>query len=65
ALLIHLAYDDSEMKGVAVDHPEWGAAWRQADFDFFTSAACGQLLKENNIIMVTWRELRDKVVRSK
>jgi hypothetical protein len=65
ALLIHLAYDDSEMKGVAVDHPEWGAAWRQADFDFFTSAACAQLLKENNIITVSWRELRDKVVRSK
>jgi predicted glycoside hydrolase/deacetylase ChbG (UPF0249 family) len=65
ALLIHLAFDDYEMKGVAVDHPEWGAAWRQADFDFFTSAACAQLLKENNIITVTWRELRDKVVRAK
>ncbi len=64
ALLIHLAYDDAEMQGVTVDHPEWGAAWRQADFDFFTSDACKQILESNHIITVTWRELRDKVVRS-
>ncbi|MCJ7466449.1 MAG: polysaccharide deacetylase family protein [Maribacter sp.] len=63
-LLIHLAFDDSEMQGITIDHPEWGAAWRQADFDFFNSPECAQLIKENNIILVTWRELRDKIVRS-
>ncbi len=63
-LLIHLAYDDSEMKAVTVDHPEWGAAWRQADFDFFTSPECEKLLEEANIKLITWRELRDKVLRS-
>ncbi len=62
-LLIHLAYDNEEMKAVTIDHPEWGSAWRQADYDFFTSPECAQLLKDHNIITVTWRELRDKVVR--
>ncbi len=63
-LLIHLAYDDAEMQAVTVDHPEWGAAWRQADYDFFASEDSDKVLKENNIILVTWRELRDKIVRS-
>ncbi|WP_282160750.1 polysaccharide deacetylase family protein [Ulvibacterium marinum] len=64
-LLIHLAYDDDEMQGIAVNHPEWGAAWRQEDLDFFTSKECVQLLKENDIVLVTWREIRDKITRAK
>ncbi len=63
-LLIHLAFDDAEMQAVTVDHPEWGAAWRQADYDFFASKESSSLLKENNIVLVTWRELRDKIVRA-
>lgn len=56
-LAIHLAYEDLEMQGVTVDHPDWGAAWRQADFDFFTSDSCQQLLQEENIQLITWREI--------
>ena len=63
-LLIHTAYDNDEMKAVTIDHPDWGAAWRQEDFDFFSSAACKDLLKKNNIVLVTWREIRDKLYRS-
>ncbi|MDT0621507.1 polysaccharide deacetylase family protein [Croceitalea vernalis] len=63
-LLIHTAYDNQEMQGVTIDHPNWGAAWRQADFDFFTSKKCADLLKENEIVLITWREIRDKITRS-
>jgi hypothetical protein len=63
-LLIHLAYEDEEMKAVTVDHPDYGAAWRQADYDFFTSADCSKILREENIQLVTWKELRDKIVRA-
>jgi chitin disaccharide deacetylase len=62
-LLIHLAYDNDEMKAVTVDHPEWGSGWRQQDFNFFTSAECRQLLKQYNIQLITWREIRDKLYR--
>jgi len=55
--IIHLAYDDEEMRAVTVDHPFWGAAWRQRDFDFFTSPAFRRLLDENNVKLVTWREI--------
>ncbi len=63
SFLIHLAYDDEEMRAVTVDHPHWGAKWRQDDFDFFTSAECKTLLEENDVVLVTWRELRDTIVR--
>jgi len=64
SLLIHLAYDDEEMRAVTIDHPNWGAAWRQADMDFFSSEACKQVLEEEGITLVTWREIRDKIVRA-
>ncbi len=63
-LLVHLAHDDEEMQGVTKEHADYGAAWRQADFDFVTSKECAGLLKKNNVRLVTWRELRDKIVRA-
>lgn len=56
-LLIHTAYDNAEMQGVTVDHPDWGAAWRQMDFNFFTSKTCRKILKQENIRLVTWKEI--------
>ena len=56
-VVIHLAYDDAEMQGATFNHPNWGAAWRQRDFEFFTSDAFRKLLQENQIKLITWREL--------
>lgn len=55
--VVHLAYDDEEMRAATVEHPGWGAAWRQRDFDFFTGERFRHLLKENNVRLITWREL--------
>ena len=62
-LLIHLAYNDDEMKAVTIDHPMWGAAWRQVDYDFFTSKECAEILEQENIVLISWRTLRDKITR--
>jgi predicted glycoside hydrolase/deacetylase ChbG (UPF0249 family) len=62
-ILIHLALDESEMRAVTVDHPDYGAAWRQADYDFFTSDECRKLLSDNKVKVITWREVRDKITR--
>jgi predicted glycoside hydrolase/deacetylase ChbG (UPF0249 family) len=56
-MVVHIAYDDAEMRGMTFDHPNWGAAWRQRDFDFLTSDNFRSLLKQNNIKLVTWREV--------
>jgi len=55
--VIHLAFADDEMKAATRERDTWGAAWRQRDFDFFTSPAFRQLLQEQNIKLITWREL--------
>jgi len=56
-VIIHLAYDDVEMRAATTNHPDWGAAWRQRDFEFFTSDAFRKVLQENNIKLITWREI--------
>jgi hypothetical protein len=55
--VIHLAYDDREMQGLSFEHPDWGAAWRQADFNFFTSPQCAKILEEEKIRLITWKEI--------
>lgn len=61
--LIHTAFDNAELQAMTVDHPHWGAAWRQKDYDFFMSETCKQLLKEENIILVTWREINAAIAQ--
>ena len=56
-MIVHLAFADEEMKGVTFGHPNWGAEWRQRDFAFVTSDAFRELLKENNVKLITWREI--------
>ena len=31
--IVHLGHDDAEFQAVTVDHPDYGAAWRQRDYD--------------------------------
>jgi len=56
-MIVHLAFADDEMKAIASGHPNWGAEWRQRDFEFVTSDAFRQLLAENNVKLITWREV--------
>src|SRR5437762_4684947 len=63
-MIVHLAYADDEMKGVTFAHPDWGADWRQRDFDFVTSDAFRKLLQENDVKLITWREIGQLSVKS-
>jgi predicted glycoside hydrolase/deacetylase ChbG (UPF0249 family) len=63
-MIVHLAYDDEEMKGLAFDHPNWGSAWRQRDFQFVTSNGFRSLLRENNVKLITWREVSKLMKKS-
>jgi chitin disaccharide deacetylase len=56
-LIVHLAYDDDEMRGATWDHPNWGAAWRQADFDLVKSDRFRDFLKAQGFKLVGWKEL--------
>lgn len=57
-ILIHPAFDNDEMKEITINHPNFGSEWRQIDFDFFTSEESKFLLKENDIKLITWRDIK-------
>jgi predicted glycoside hydrolase/deacetylase ChbG (UPF0249 family) len=56
-IIVHLAYDDEEMRGATSNHPDWGAAWRQRDFDMVRSTEFRQFLKDQGFVLVGWKEL--------
>ncbi len=56
-LIVHLAYDDDEIRAATFDHPDWGAQWRQNDLDMVRSPEFRKFLKDQNFILVTWADL--------
>ena len=56
-LIVHLAYDDQEMRTMTAGHPDWGAAWRQRDFDMVQSAGFRKFLRDQHFILVNWSQL--------
>lgn len=57
-MIVHLGHDDAELQAVTIDHPDFGSAWRQRDYDFVTSPEFKKVLEENHIILVKWRDLQ-------
>ena len=57
-ILIHPAYDDDEMKGVTVNHPNFGSEWRQIDLESFTSKENELRMKRSDIQLITWNDIR-------
>ncbi len=62
-ILLHAAFDNDEMKAVTVDHNDYGATWRQDDVNFFTGEVCKKLMTTEKIKLITWKEIRDKLIR--
>jgi len=58
-ILFHLGYDDAELRAVTVNHDAYGSAWRQRDHDLVSSAEWKQALKDNKVVLVTWREIQN------
>jgi predicted glycoside hydrolase/deacetylase ChbG (UPF0249 family) len=56
-LIVHLSYGDEEIRGYTWDHPDWGADWRQRDFDMVKSPEFRQFLKDQGFILVRWKDL--------
>jgi chitin disaccharide deacetylase len=56
-VIVHLAYDDDEMRGATSDHPDWGAAWRQHDLEMVKSPEFQKFLKDQGFVLVGWKDL--------
>ena len=55
--VIHPGFDDDELRAATRERSTWGSAWRQRDYDFFTSAQFRDILAQQKIKLITWREL--------
>ncbi|SHG35214.1 polysaccharide deacetylase family protein [Flagellimonas flava] len=58
-ILIHPAFDEQEMQGVTVNHPNFGSEWRQIDFDFFTSDFAKAQIARDDIQLINWTDIRN------
>lgn len=58
-VLIHTAFDEQEMQGVTVNHPNFGSEWRQIDFDFFTSDFAKNQIARDDIQLISWADIRN------
>jgi len=56
-IIVHLAHDNAEMQAITVNHPAFGATWREKDLNYVMSQEYRDLLKENHIRLVTWKEI--------
>ncbi len=57
-ILVHLGYDDSELRAMTAPYDVFEAKWRQRDYDVMTSAEFQQALKDNHVVLVTWRDIQ-------
>ena len=56
-MIVHLGYDDAELRAVTVNHEPYGSAWRQRDYDVVMSPEFKKALQDNKVILVTWKDL--------
>ena len=57
-IIVHLGYDDAELQAVMVDNIDYGAAWRQRDYNVVTSVDFKKLLDDNHVILIQWKDLK-------
>jgi chitin disaccharide deacetylase len=60
-LVFHLAFNGDEMKGLTGGVLDYGAAWRQQDYDYATSPGFKAGLKKQGVYLVTWGMIRKAV----
>ncbi len=63
--ILHTAYEDEEMTAVTKNHPYWAADWRQQDFDFVMSDEAKKIIEDENIQLITWKEIGKKLLKNK
>lgn len=58
-MIVHIGFDNEEMKAICKGHPDYGSEWRQKDLDLVLGNELKDNLKAANVILITWRQIRD------
>jgi YdjC-like protein len=56
-MIVHPAVDSATMRALTQGQVNWGAAWRARDWAFVAAPQFRRLLREENIHLVTWRQI--------
>jgi len=64
AVCYHPGLDNEELQAWSANRPNWGAAWRQRDFDYLTSDEFRAPLAKNDIKLISWREIGNRLRQS-
>ncbi len=57
-LIVHVGMADDEMMGIAGEL-DWGSTWRQKELDYITSEEFRELLKEEDVQLIGWKEIAE------
>ena len=57
-LSVHLGFNDDELQAMTWDHPDWGAQWRQNDYNVISSPEFRRFLQDKGFILANWRDLQ-------
>ena len=57
-IIVHLGHDDAELQAVTLNHPDYGAAWRQRDYNVITSPELKRAIEANHVILIHWRDIK-------
>jgi len=64
-IIVHLAKDNEEMRAVTINHDDYGSLWRQKDLDMVLSPEFKDQVRENNIILIGWKQISDLMKKQK
>ncbi len=57
-IIVHLSFDDEEMKAVCKFHDDYGSKWRENDLKTVENKAFKKYLKDNKIVLTGWKDLK-------
>lgn len=57
-LIVHLAFDDPELRSIYEEREPYGAAWRQRDFEVMRSPKFRSAVREHDIQVIHWGMIR-------
>ena len=58
-LIVHPAINNEEMQAITIEHPDYGAVWRQKDYDTMVNDEFKNLIRDNKIHLITWKEIQN------
>ena len=58
-MIVHLGYDNDEMKKITSNRIAFGSKWRNLDYNIISSPEFKASIIKNNIKLVTWKEIKE------